>query len=390
MAAHKTSNDLAPGLLLMAAAALGLIVANTSLSPLYDALRDLPMSVRIGGFAIDKPLLLWINDGLMAVFFFFVGLELKREFLRGELSTVPTALLPAVCALGGMIVPAAIYFYLNAGDDVAIRGWAIPAATDIAFALGILALAGSSVPIGIKILLTAIAIIDDVGAIAVIAVFYTDKLSYEALAVWAAAVAVLAFLNRFGVLRVAPYVVVAVIAWAALLKSGVHATLAGVIAAFFIPMAQGGNGDKSPLDRLEEDLKPVVAFFIVPLFGFCNAGVSFAGLGLDALFAPVTLGIALGLFIGKQIGIMLPFAIVVGARMAPMPAGATWLQVYAMSILCGIGFTMSLFIAGLAFTDPAHDAPVRLGVLAGSILSALTALALFRLAARQTTQRPKA
>jgi NhaA family Na+:H+ antiporter len=385
MAAHKTSNDLVPGLLLMAAAALGLIIANSPLSPFYDALRELPMSIRIGGFSIDKPLLLWINDGLMAVFFFFVGLELKREFLTGELSSAPKALLPAVCALGGMIVPALIYFGLNAGDDVAIRGWAIPAATDIAFALGVLALAGSSAPIGIKILLTAIAIIDDVGAIAVIAVFYTENLSLEALAVSAAAVAVLALFNRLGVVRIAPFAFVAVIAWAALLKSGVHATLAGVIAALFIPITANANGS-SPLQRLEDDLKPIVGMFIVPLFGFCNAGVSFAGLGWESLFAPITLGIALGLFVGKQIGIMLPFAIIVGMRLAPMPKGASWLQVYAMSTLCGIGFTMSLFIAGLAFSDPAFDAPVRLGVLGGSILSALASLALFRIAALATAR----
>ncbi len=382
-AASGKNGDLTPGLLLMGAALLGLVIANSPFSPLYDALRDLPMTIRIGAFSIDKPLLLWINDGLMAVFFFFVGLELKRELLTGELSTAPKALLPVVCAVGGMIVPALIFFQFNAGDDIAIRGWAIPAATDIAFALGVLALAGSSVPIGIKVLLTAIAIIDDVGAIAIIAVFYTERLSVEALGVWAAAVAVLAALNYFRVLRIAPYVIVAVIAWAALLKSGVHATLAGVIAAFFIPIWSADKSTPSPLHQLEHDLKPVVGLFIVPLFGFCNAGVSFAGLGFEAFAAPVTLGIALGLFIGKQIGIMLPMLLVVRAGWAPMPAGATWLHAYAMALLCGIGFTMSLFIAGLAFNDPAYDAPVRIGVLLGSIASALVALSVFRVAARR-------
>lgn len=374
--------ELIAGLLLMGAAAAGILFANTGLAPFYDMLRGLPVSVQIGEFAIDKPLLLWINDGLMAVFFFLVGLEIKRELLTDELSSPRKAALPIVCAIGGMAVPALIYASLNAGDPVATQGWAIPAATDIAFALGILALAGSSVPLGIKVLLTAIAIIDDLGAIIVIAVFYTEKLSFGALGVWAIAVSALALLNYFKVVRNAPYLVIGVIAWAALLKSGVHATLAGVVSALFTPIFLKGFDGISPLHRLEEDLKPVVGWFIVPLFGFCNAGVSFAGLTLASFFQPVTLGIAAGLFIGKQIGILLPMVAMVRAGFAPMPTGASWLHAYGMALLCGIGFTMSLFIGGLAFDSAAFDAPVRLGVLTGSILSAVAGIVVLRAAAR--------
>lgn len=385
MASSSGNEDLKAGLLLIGAAALGIASANSPFAPLYDALRDLPMSVRIGAFSIDKPLLLWINDGLMAVFFFLVGLELKRELITGELSSRSQAALPVICAIGGMIVPALVYVYFNAEEATTIRGWAIPAATDIAFALGILALAGSRVPVGIKVLLTAIAIIDDLGAILVIAVFYTSDLSLIALGVWALAVMILAAFNLLGVLRIAPYVVVGVLAWAALLKSGVHATLAGAVTALFIPIFSAGSKGRSPLHELEEDLKPVVLFFIVPLFGFCNAGVSFASITWESVFTPVTLGIALGLFVGKQIGILLPMFLLIRTGFTPMPSGANWLHAYAMSLLCGIGFTMSLFIAALAFEDPSFDAPVRIGVLAGSVLSMLAGLAAFKLAAMTPT-----
>jgi Na+:H+ antiporter, NhaA family len=267
-----------------------------------------------------------------------------------------------------------------------LRGWAIPAATDIAFALGILALAGKGVPIGVKILLTAIAIVDDLGAIVVIAVFYTEQLSWSALGVSAAAIAVLATMNRMNVVRIAPYALVAVIAWAALLKSGVHATLAGVAASFFIPLSGMAKGEESPLVRLEEDLKPIVAFFIVPLFGFCNAGVSFAGITLDTLLSPVALGIALGLIVGKQIGVFLPAFLMVRFAGSVLPPGTTWRHMYAMSALCGIGFTMSLFIGALAYPGGVMDVPVRLGVIGGSIISAIVGLLLLRAA----TSPPKA
>ncbi len=381
MAVHSSNTDLAAGLALMGAAALGVAAANTPAAWLYDALRDLPVSIRVADFSIDKPLLLWVNDGLMAIFFFFVGLELKREMFAGELSSPARAAPTVVCAIGGMIAPALIFAWFNWSDALALRGWAIPAATDIAFALGILALAGKSVPIGIKVLLTAIAIVDDLGAIVVIAIFYTDQLSLSALAVSGAAITVLAAMNKMNVMRVAPYLIVAVIAWAALLKSGVHATLAGVAAAFFIPLTTPQARTPSPLVQLEEDLKPIVAFFIVPLFGFCNAGVSFAGITLDTVLSPITLGIALGLFVGKQIGVMLPFVLMVRFAGASLPAGARWRHVYAMSLLCGIGFTMSLFIGALAYPAGSMDVPVRLGVIGGSILSAVAGLLVLRTAA---------
>ncbi|MBL9096711.1 MAG: Na+/H+ antiporter NhaA [Alphaproteobacteria bacterium] len=379
MAVSSTENrDLKAGIVLMSAAALGLVAANSPLSIWYDALRELPMTVRIGAFEIDKPLLLWINDGLMAVFFFLVGLELKREVLTGELSSPSKAVLPIACAVGGMAVPALIYIWINTGDNVALRGWAIPAATDIAFALGVLALAGSRVPIALKVLLTAIAVIDDLGAIIVIALFYTADLSFSALGAWAVAVLALLLLNRFKVTSIAPYVVVAVIAWAALLKSGVHATLAGVVAALFIPSRAGSGREKAPLQQLEEDLYPVVAFFIVPVFGFCNAGVSFAGVGFEGLFTPISFGIAAALFFGKQIGVFAPAYLALRTGLVPLNPGVTLTQIYGVALLCGIGFTMSLFIAGLAFADPAYDAPVRLGVLGGSILSAVVGLLVLR------------
>lgn len=390
MAIPSTENrDLKAGLVLISAAALGLIASNTPLSTWYDALRELPMTVRIGAFEIDKPLLLWINDGLMAVFFFLVGLELKREVLTGELSSASKAALPIACAIGGMAVPALIYAWINTGDSVALRGWAIPAATDIAFALGILALAGSRVPIALKVLLTAIAVIDDLGAIIVIALFYTDDLSIGALGAWAVAVLALLMLNRFKVTLIAPYVLVAVIAWAALLKSGVHATLAGVVAALFIPSRAGNESEKAPLQRLEEDLYPVVAFFIVPLFGFCNAGVSFAGVGFDGLFTPISLGIAAALFFGKQVGVFAPAYLAVRTGLVQLAPGVTLTQIYGVALLCGIGFTMSLFIAGLAFTDPAYDAPVRLGVLCGSLLSAAIGLVVLRYSLPKRSAAPQ-
>ncbi|MBM3504212.1 MAG: Na+/H+ antiporter NhaA [Alphaproteobacteria bacterium] len=378
---NGSQGELTAGLLLIGAAALGIVFANTGLAPFYDLLRGMPVAVRIGDFSIDKPLLLWINDGLMAVFFFVVGLEIKRELLIDQLSTPRRAALPVACALGGMAIPALIYVYFNDADPTTLRGWAIPAATDIAFALGILALVGRSVPISVKVLLTAIAIIDDLGAIVIIAVYYTADLSTTALLVWGVGVAALAVLNRLRVTHMAPYLVVAAITWAALVKSGVHATLAGVVNAFFVPIVAKDRDETPMLIRLEEDLKPLVGFFIVPVFGFCNAGVSFAGLTWASFLAPVTLGIAAGLFIGKQIGIFVPLWVGVRLKLVPMPEGATWLQLYGMALLCGVGFTMSLFIGGLAFTDGTFDAAVRLGVLTGSLVSAVVGLAVLRSAA---------
>jgi NhaA family Na+:H+ antiporter len=364
-------HEAAGGLVLMAAALAALIASNSPLAWLYDGFLYTPVGVRVGPLAIDKPLLLWINDGLMAVFFFLVGLEIKRELLRGELSTLGQAALPALAAAGGMAVPAAIYAAINAGDPAALKGWAIPTATDIAFSVGVLALLGSRVPASLKIFLLALAIIDDLGAIVIIALFYTEHLSWEMLAPAAAGVAVLCALNVRGVMRPAPYVLTGIFIWVCVLKSGVHATLAGVVVALAIPLRSGSPEQASLLEQLEESLHPWVAFAVLPLFAFANAGVSLLGLSLAKLMEPVPLGIALGLLPGKTIGILGATWLAVWAGLAQKPAGATWAQIAGLAVLGGVGFTMSLFIGMLAFPDPAHAAQLRLGVLAGSLVSAV-------------------
>lgn len=370
----------ASGIVLMGAAVLALLLDNSPLSPLYTALFDMPVSVRIGDFAIAKPLLLWINDGLMAVFFLLIGLELKREMLAGELANAAQATLPAIAALGGMIVPSAIYAAINWGDPARIHGWAIPAATDIAFALGVLALLGQRVPIALKIFLTAVAIFDDLGAIVIIAFFYSADLSLTSFIAAAIGAVVLLILNRAGVTRLGPYILVGVALWVAVLKSGVHATLAGVVIALAIPLRARDEDGHAPLERLEHRLHPWVAFGILPLFALANAGVSFDGLSLKALTEPVPLGIALGLFLGKQLGIFLTVWLARTSGVASPPANATWPQVYGVSLLAGIGFTMSLFIGTLAFADPRYATDVRLGVLTGSLLSAVAGYVVLRLA----------
>ncbi len=369
--------EAAAGILLVAAAALALIVANSPLASWYAALLGTTAGVHIGAFAIDKAFTLWINDGLMAVFFLLVGLEIKRELLEGELSSRERAMLPAIAAVGGMAVPAAIYAALNIGIGENVNGWAIPSATDIAFSLGVLALIGSRVPVSLKVLLTAIAIFDDFGAIVVIAVFYTYELSFLSLALAAVALAALFALNRAGVRNIAPYVVIGILLWVCVLKSGVHATLAGVAMAAAIPLKADAEGH-SPLKHMEHGLHPWVAFGVLPIFGFANAGVSFAGLSWSYLLNPITLGIGLGLFAGKQIGIFGTIWLTDRLGVARIPAGLTWLQVYAMAALCGIGFTMSLFIGSLAWPYSDHDAAVRVGVLLGSIPSALFGYLLLR------------
>ena len=367
----------AAGILLVADAALALIVANSPLASWYAALLGTTAGVHIGAFAIDKAFTLWINDGLMAVFFLLVGLEIKRELLEGELSSRERAMLPAIAAVGGMAVPAAIYAALNIGIGENVNGWAIPSATDIAFSLGVLALLGSRVPVSLKVLLTAIAIFDDFGAIVVIAVFYTYELSFLSLALAAVALAALFALNRAGVRNIAPYVVIGILLWVCVLKSGVHATLAGVAMAAAIPLKADAEGH-SPLKHMEHGLHPWVAFGVLPIFGFANAGVSFAGLSWSYLLNPITLGIGLGLFAGKQIGIFGTIWLTDRLGVARIPAGLTWLQVYAMATLCGIGFTMSLFIGSLAWPYSDHDAAVRVGVLLGSIPAALLGYFLMR------------
>ncbi len=349
----------------MGAAALALVVANSPLAEAYFSTLRTP----IAGLDV----LHWINDGLMALFFLLVGLEIKREVVDGELSTWPRRILPGVAAAGGMLVPALVYLAFQGGQPETMRGWAIPAATDIAFALGILSLLGSRVPVSLKIFLTALAIIDDLGAVLIIAFFYTADLAAWALAAASVALAALVALNRMKVAALAPYLVVGALLWWFTLQSGVHATLAGVALALTIPLRRSPSAPddaQSPLHRLEHALQPWVAFAVVPVFGFANAGISFAGLSLGALLAPVPLGVAAGLFLGKQIGVFGSVWLLVRTGLAERPARATWGQVYGVSLLCGIGFTMSLFIGLLAFDNPELQEATKLGVLAGSILSA--------------------
>jgi NhaA family Na+:H+ antiporter len=378
--------EAAGGILLVAAAALAIVLANSPLSPYYDMLLSITGELRVGDFSVAKPALLWINDLWMAVFFFLVGLELKRELVEGELSDRSQIVLPIAAAIGGMLVPAGIYVAFNAGDSVAMNGWAIPAATDIAFALGVLALLGSRVPISLKIFLTSVAIIDDIGAIIIIAVFYSGSLSVSAMWVAVGCVAALAALNRRGVTDLPAYALVGAILWVAVLKSGVHATLAGVLLAFFIPITDPQNADRSPLRELEHSLHPVVAFFILPVFAFANAGVSLSGVSFSSLLEPVPLGIAAGLFFGKQVGVFLFCRVTVLLGLARLPEGLNWRVLYGAGILCGIGFTMSLFISGLAFEQAGGDYLMadRLGILTGSLLAGACGYGVLRLSLPST------
>ena len=365
--------EAASGIVLVVAAALALIIANSPLSFAYEAFLNLPVSLQFGALVIAKPLLLWINDGLMALFFLLVGLEIKRELMVGELSSWAKASLPGYCALGGMILPALIFYLLNAGDPVALRGWAIPTATDIAFAVGVLSLLGPRLPAALKIFLLALAIIDDLGAIMIIALFYTADLSFLSLGLATLGILALASLNLCGVRRLAPYLLVGLFIWVCVLKSGVHATLAGVAVAAFIPIrsAPGRDGEESLLERLEHMLLPWVGFAVMPSFAFANAGVSFAGVSREDLTAPLSLGIALGLFLGKQLGIFVAGWLVVKTGLCRRPEGLSWPAFYGVSLLAGIGFTMSLFIGSLAYDDLAHATEIRLGVFSGSLLSAI-------------------
>ena len=361
------------GILLMVAAVLAMVAANSPLKPWYDLHLQLPVEVRIGALYIAKPLILWINDGLMAVFFFLIGLELKREVIEGELSRPANVMLPAIGAVGGIVGPVGIYVFLNAGDPDAMQGWAIPAATDIAFALGILMLLGSRVPLALKVFLSSLAIFDDVAAIVIIAIFYTSQLSVQSLLVAAGCLLVLGVMSWRRVSSVSPFIWVGIIMWVAVLKSGVHATLAGVALAAFIPMQSEEEPDRSPLRELEHDLHTLVAFIILPLFAFANAGVSLRGIGFDDLLHPVPLGIAAGLFLGKQLGVFLCCWLAIRLGLASLPKGANWSSLYGVAALCGIGFTMSLFIGSLAFEGSGTPMTTifdeRLGILVGSLLS---------------------
>ncbi|MCC2618232.1 Na+/H+ antiporter NhaA [Aestuariibacter halophilus] len=364
----------ASGILLMIATALAMIAANTPFAAQwYNQLIDLPVMFQVGDLIINKPLLLWINDGLMAVFFFLVGLELKREILEGELSEPQKIILPAAGAVGGMLVPALFYVYFTWDNPVALAGWAIPAATDIAFALGILALLGSRVPVSLKVFLVTLAIIDDIGAIAIIALFYTENISQGPLIVAAVCLAILTFLNLRNVQSVPSYILLGAVLWVAMLKSGVHATLAGVMLAFFIPMRDPDQPEKSALKDLEHNLHPSVSLVILPVFAFANAGIDLFSISIESLYHPVTLGIILGLFVGKQLGVFVFAKLAVMLGWAKLPEDINWKQLYGCAILCGVGFTMSLFIGSLAFEETGNNqiADERLGILMGSLASAV-------------------
>lgn len=354
----------ASGILLIMSAVLALVVAN---SPLFSS-YDYALHVHIAGLSVEH----WINDGLMAIFFLLVGLEIKREMIGGELSSWRSRVLPGVAAAGGMALPAIMFLLVTRGHEGITDGWAIPSATDIAVALGILSLFGSRVPTSLKILLTSIAILDDLGAIAIIAFFYTRELAFPYLGAAALCIAVLVIFNRMGVTRLMPYLMIGIVLWFCVFKSGVHATLAGVIVALLIPVQSNVAAVESPLRRLEHAIDPWVSLLIVPVFAFANAGVHFGGLGQSDIIGPLPLGIALGLFLGKQIGIFGVIWSAVRLGIAPKPEGASWVHIYGMALLCGIGFTMSLFIGGLAFSDSEHlMGATRIGVLGGSVVSAV-------------------
>ncbi|EGY33770.1 Na+/H+ antiporter NhaA [Aggregatibacter actinomycetemcomitans serotype e str. SC1083] len=367
------------GVLLLIFALMAIVLANTAFSQHYFDFLDTPVSIQFGAFSIAKPLLMWVNDGFMAVFFVLVGMEVKREMLEGSLSSYQQAIFPAIAAIGGMVVPALIYFLIAQGTPEIHSGWAIPMATDIAFAVGIVALLGKRVPLPLKVFLLALAIIDDLGAIIVIAIFYSHELSTPALIMVTVTISILVAMNRFKVSALCAYMVVGLILWASVLKSGVHATLAGVIIGFCIPI-KGRNGE-SPLHQFEHILAPWCAYLILPLFAFSNAGVSLENVGLSSLNSPLTLGIALGLIVGKPLGVFLFSYLSVKLRLAKLPQGINFNQIFAISVLCGIGFTMSMFLAGLAFGETPHnsfDTLSRLGILLGSGVSAIIGYGLLR------------
>jgi NhaA family Na+:H+ antiporter len=380
--------ETAGGIILMFAAALALVFANTPLQSYYALFLDTPVEIRIGAFEIAKPLLLWINDGLMAVFFFLIGLELKRELIEGELSDRRNIILPGIGAIGGMAVPALIYTYFNITDTTAMKGWAIPAATDIAFALGVLSLLGSRIPVSLKVFLTSLAIFDDIGAILIIAFFYTAKISLTSLIVVAFCIAILIWLNKRNPESTSLYIVIGAVMWVAMLKSGVHATLTGVILAMFIPMKSKQNGKYSPLKSMEHDLHSVVAFFVLPVFAFANAGISFSGVGTDQVLHSVPLGIALGLFIGKQAGVFGLCWLAIKLKLSSLPNGMSWGSLYGTAALCGIGFTMSLFIGSLAFEETGVNLMFdeRLGIILGSLASGFVGYIVLRMSLRSNKQ----
>ena len=373
------------GMVLIFVTFVALIFQNSALSSYYTGFLNTPVEIRIGALHIAKPLLLWVNDGLMAIFFLVVGLEIKREVMEGHLSSLSQIALPSIAALGGMMVPAIVFSVFNYGDEFAMRGWAIPTATDIAFALGILSLLGKRVPVSLKIFLMALAIIDDLGAIVVIAIFYTQKLSALSISVALACMVVLFILNRMGVIRKVAYMIVGVILWVSVLKSGVHATLAGVTLAFFIPLRSVGKDGKSfsIAHQLEHDLHYWVAFLILPLFAFVNAGVDLRDISIDGMFSSVPLGIMAGLFIGKQLGVFGFVWIAIKLGFASLPKGSSWIQLYGVALLTGIGFTMSLFVNTLAYNDTElFSYADKLAILLGSFISGLAGYIVLRVSSK--------
>ncbi|HHC74234.1 MAG TPA: Na+/H+ antiporter NhaA [Thiothrix sp.] len=367
------SNESASGILLVIAAILAMSAANSPFKEYYDMLLNVPVQFSVAEFVINKPILLWVNDGLMAIFFLMVGLEIKREVFQGQLSDPRKIVLPVAAAIGGIAVPSLIYAALNWHDAQSLQGWAIPAATDIAFALGVLSLLGKRVPVALKLFLLTLAIVDDLGAIIIIALFYSQDLSIISMIIAGGAALGLAILNRSKVYIMTPYLLFGAIMWTAVLKSGVHATLAGVIIAFFIPLSKPAGEKHSLAEQLEHDLHAGVAFFILPLFAFMNAGISFVGLTLDSFIGSVPVGIALGLLLGKPIGVMFFSWLMVQLRLARLPDGVNWSYLFGVSMLAGVGFTMSLFISSLAFDQSANDfiANDRIGIFFGSTLSAV-------------------
>ena len=378
------SHEASGGILLMLSALAAMIVANSALSGLYEFVLAAKFSVLINGEGLSKPLILWINDGLMAIFFFLIGLELKREILEGKLKNPSDIILPGVAAIGGMALPALIFVLFNWNIVENISGWAIPAATDIAFALGILALVGSRAPASLKVFLLTLAILDDLGAIIIIALFYTAELKVDYLFLALLPLAGLLWLNIKGAHRIAPALLLGAIMWYFVLKSGVHATLAGVVTAFCIPLKD--KWGKSPLHSLENGLTPYVLYLIIPIFAFANAGIVLKGMTFNDLLAPLPLGIALGLIVGKQVGVFGLTMLMVKTGIAKMPHGATAVHIYGISCLAGVGFTMSLFIGGLSFADAEMMNQVRLGVLSGSIASGILGYTALMMASRQSPQ----
>ena len=382
-------HEAAGGILLMLSAVAAMIVANSGLAPIYDGVLNAYLAVTVNGSGLEKPLILWINDGLMAVFFFLIGLELKREMMEGKLKNPRDVMLPGVAAIGGMALPALVFVWFNWGLP-SISGWAIPAATDIAFALGILALVGSRAPVSLKVFLLTLAILDDLGAIIIIALFYTAELKVDYLFLALLPLGGLLWLNYKGAHRIAPAILLGAIMWYFVLKSGVHATLAGVITAFCIPLKD--KWGKSRLHSLEHGLTPYVLYMIIPIFAFANAGVVLKGMTFADLLQPLPLGIALGLIIGKQVGVFGFTFLMIKAGFAKLPHGANYLHIYGIACLAGVGFTMSLFIGGLSFADPAMMNQVRAGVLTGSIISGIVGYAALMLASATSpaTAEPQA